>query len=137
MIAEKPGDMPTTVIVLTTVADDALAEDLARVLVEERLAACVNLHPPMTSIYRWKGAIEHAAERQMVIKTTDEHVEALKARLKALSSYDLPEFLVLSVDGGGTEYLKWITQNVGAPRPDASTRPQRGPRRSVSKRSRG
>jgi periplasmic divalent cation tolerance protein len=128
--------MPTTVIVLTTVADDALAEDLARVLVEERLAACVNLHPPMTSIYRWKGAVERAAERQMVIKTTDEHVEALKARLKALSSYDLPELLVLSVDGGSAEYLNWITHNVDAAGPGASKRPPRGRRRSVSKRSR-
>jgi periplasmic divalent cation tolerance protein len=92
----------------------------------------------MTSIYRWKGAVERAAERQMVIKTTNEQVEALKARLKALSSYDLPELLMLSVDGGSAEYLNWITQNVGPAVPGAaSKRPSRGPTRSVSKRSRG
>ena len=62
--------MTDIVLVLTTVADDERADWIARALVDERLAACVNLHGPMTSVYRWKGAVERDAERQLVIKTT-------------------------------------------------------------------
>jgi periplasmic divalent cation tolerance protein len=62
--------MTDVVLVLSTVPDDESAERLARTLVDERLAACVNLHPPLVSIYRWKGQVENSAERQLVIKTT-------------------------------------------------------------------
>ena len=66
----------------------------ATTLVDERLAACVNVHGPMTSIYRWKGAVEHEAERQLVIKTTRARLPALEARLRELHPYELPEFVV-------------------------------------------
>jgi periplasmic divalent cation tolerance protein len=102
--------MPETVLVLTTVSDDERADALARALVDERLAACVNLHGPMTSFYRWKGAVERDVERQLVIKTTRERLPALEARLKALHSYELPEFLVLAVEGGSAEYLSWVRE---------------------------
>src|SRR5205823_3836370 len=98
------------VLILTTVPDDERAESLARTLVEERLAACVNLHGPMTSVYRWKGAVESDHERQMVIKTTRERVPAVEARLRELHSYELPEFLVLDVDGGGAAYFAWVQE---------------------------
>ena len=98
------------VIVLTTAPDDERAEAWARTLVEERLAACVNIHGPMISFYRWKGAIERDAERQVVIKTTRERVTALQARLRELHSYELPEFVVLPVDDGSDEYLKWVEE---------------------------
>ena len=98
------------VIVLTTAPDDERAEAWARTLVEERLAACVNVHGPMISFYRWKGIVERDAERQVVIKTTRERVTALRARLRELHSYELPEFVVLTVEDGSDEYLKWVVE---------------------------
>jgi periplasmic divalent cation tolerance protein len=96
------------VIVLTTAPDDDRAESWARTLVEERLAACVNVYGPMVSFYRWKGIVERDTERQVVIKTTRERVAALRVRLVALHTYALPEFVVLSVGDGSEEYLKWV-----------------------------
>src|SRR5580765_8744670 len=106
------------VIVLTTAPDDERAEAWARTLVEERLAACVNVHGPMTSFYRWKGVVERDAERQVVIKTTREHVPALQVRLAELHPYELPEFMVLTVEGGSDEYLKWVVEQT---RPNRET----------------
>jgi periplasmic divalent cation tolerance protein len=100
--------MIDVVLVFSTVPDDERAESLARTLVDEKLAACVNLHAPMTSVYRWQGQIESSAERQLVIKTTRQLVPALEARVKALHSYELPEFLVVPVEGGSPEYLSWV-----------------------------
>ena len=104
--------MSDVVFILTTVADDEHAEDLARRLVEERLAACVNLLPPMISIYRWKGQLERDTERQLIVKTTSDRLTALEARLKQLHSYELPEFVVLAVSDGSREYLGWVQEQV-------------------------
>ena len=101
--------MTDVVLVFSTVPDDERAETLVRTLVDEQLAACVNLHAPMTSVYRWKGQIESSTERQLVIKTTRQRVPALEARLKALHSYELPEFIVVPVEGGSEEYLRWVS----------------------------
>ena len=98
------------VLVLTTAPDDERAEAWARALVEERLAACVNVHGPMTSFYRWKGVVERDAERQVVIKTTRERVPSLRERLRELHSYELPEFVVLAVEDGSDEYVKWVVE---------------------------
>src|SRR5258707_604140 len=108
--------MPTTdiVLVLTTVPDDDRAEALALALVEERLAACVNIHGPMLSVYRWHGAVHRDPERQLVIKTTRDRVAALGARLGQLHSYELPELIVLPVDGGSDAYLAWVRSEVGS-----------------------
>jgi periplasmic divalent cation tolerance protein len=100
--------MPDLVIVLTTMPDDARADELARTLVDERLAACVNVHGPMMSTYRWKSSVERDAERQLVIKTTRDRVAALEARLRLLHPYELPEFVVIGVEGGSDAYLRWI-----------------------------
>jgi len=100
--------MSDVVIVLSTVPDDDSGEQLARALVEERLAACVNVHGPMLSVYRWRGTVERSAERQIVIKTSRARLPALEARLKALHSYELPEFVVVPVEGGSTDYLDWV-----------------------------
>jgi len=87
--------------------DDQRADTLARTLVEERLAACVNVHASMNSTYRWKGSIEHEQERQIVIKTTRDRMAALEARLRELHHYELPEFVVLS--GGSSDgYAAWV-----------------------------
>jgi periplasmic divalent cation tolerance protein len=101
--------MTDVVLILTTISDER-AEPLARALVDERLAACVNIHGPMTSIYRWKGEVEREAERQLIIKTTRDRVPALEARIRALHSYELPEFIVVSAEGGSAAYLDWVGQ---------------------------
>ena len=101
------------VLVLTTIGADADAAALARTLVDERLAACVNISAPMTSVYRWKGTIEQDREQPLVIKTTGDRLVALETRLRALHPYELPEFLVLSASGGSTAYLDWVRESVG------------------------
>ncbi len=100
--------MPDLVIVLTTMPDDARTDELARTLVDERLAACVNVHGPMMSTYRWKGRVERDAERQLVIKTTPDRVSTLETRLRAVHPYELPEFIVIRVEGGSDAYLRWV-----------------------------
>jgi periplasmic divalent cation tolerance protein len=103
--------MPDIILILTTMPDDDRADALARTLVEERLAACVNVHGPMRSTYRWKGQIECDAERQMVVKTTTEQRAKLEARLRALHPYELPEFLVLDA-AGSAAYAGWVAGEV-------------------------
>ena len=98
-------------IVLTTIGADADAASLARALVEERLAACVNVLPPMTSFYRWKGAIEEDREQQLVIKTTPDQTAALGARLRELHPYELPEFVVLDATAS-MAYAAWVGEAV-------------------------
>ena len=99
------------VIVLTTWPAEADAAPFARTLVEERLAACVNVLPPMRSIYRWEGAVEETTERQLIIKTTAVRVEALKARLSTLHPYDVPECLVIPITSGSDDYLRWLSES--------------------------
>lgn len=99
------------VIVLITFPADQDPAALATALVEEHLAACVNVLPPMRSIYRWEGKVEQASEHQLVIKTRAERVEAIKTRLSALHPYDVPELLVLSIAGGADRYLQWLQAN--------------------------
>jgi periplasmic divalent cation tolerance protein len=103
---------PDVRIVLTTIGAERDAVALARTLVDERLAACVNVLPKMISIYRWKGSVEQDHEHQIVIKTRSDRLPALEARLRQLHPYELPEFLVLDVAGGGAPYLKWIAESV-------------------------
>lgn len=100
------------VIVLTTLGADAGAHALARTLVDERLAACVNVLPVMTSLYRWKGAVEQDREQQLVIKTSRDRIPALQARLRELHPYELPEFLVLTAEASDA-YRAWIGDAVG------------------------
>jgi len=99
-------------LVLTTLGADADAAALARTLVEERLAACVNVVPGMTSIYRWKDNVEQEREQQLLIKTTAGRVEALAARLRELHPYELPEFIVLDVSASAA-YGAWVKETVG------------------------
>ena len=102
--------MPETDIcaVLTTAPDGDVAATLARTLVEERLAACVNLIPRVRSIYRWEGEIQDDSEVVLLIKSQRKRSEALAARIKDLHPYELPEVLVLPVSGGSAPYLDWI-----------------------------
>ena len=103
------------VIILTTLGAEADAVAFARVLVSDRLAACVNVLPPMTSLYRWKGAIEEDGEQQLVIKTTSDRVAAIEARFQELHPYELPEFVVLSATASAA-YLQWLGESTRANR---------------------
>ena len=96
------------VVVLTTFPANGDAEAFAESLVQERLAACVNVLPAMRSIYTWEGKIERADERQLLIKTRTDVVHELERRLHELHRYEIPEFLVLPVMDGSREYLAWI-----------------------------
>jgi periplasmic divalent cation tolerance protein len=107
---ESTMDPSQFVIVLTTFPVDEDAASLARTLVGERLAACVNVLPPMPSIYRWEGSVEEVTEHQLVIKTMAHRLDPLKRRLNELHPYDVPELLVLSMADGGATYLEWLKQ---------------------------
>lgn len=98
-------------VTLCTVPDRESGERIALALVEEHLAACVNLVPGVTSTYRWQGKVEKASECVLIIKTTSTRFEAVKNRLQALHTYDLPEIIALPITAGSDEYLKWITEN--------------------------
>jgi periplasmic divalent cation tolerance protein len=101
------------VVVLTTLPGDGDADLLALTLVEERLAACVSVLPPMRSCYRWQGVVETADERQVLIKTKAANVAALERRVKELHPYEVPEFLVLNIEAGSPAYLSWLDESVG------------------------
>ncbi len=99
-------------IILTTVALHETAIKIARTLVEERLAACVNVAPSVESFYWWEGKLDHSFEYVLMIKTTAEKVETLQQRLRALHPYELPEFVVLPVESGSDAYLGWVRESV-------------------------
>lgn len=101
-------------IALTTAGTREEAEKIARSLVQNQLAACVNLLPQARSIYSWQGKIEEADEVLLIIKTEDRLVEAVHTEIRRLHSYDLPEFLVLSPQEGGKEYLAWVASSLRA-----------------------
>jgi len=99
-------------VVLVTCANAAEARRIARAVVEERLAACVNILPgAVTSIYRWKGKVESARERLLLIKTSRKRLAKLQAAVERLHSYDVPEFVALPIAGGSDTYLSWIEEN--------------------------
>lgn len=98
-------------IALTTLGARSDATAIARTLVDERLAACVNILPGITSIYRWQETVEEDREQQLVMKTTEDALARLEARLRELHPYDLPEFLVIRASGGSDAYLGWIRDN--------------------------
>jgi len=101
------------VVVLSTAPDASVAERIGRTLVEERLAACANVLPGVTSVFRWKGAVETEAEVLMVIKTTADTVERTRRRLVELHPYEVPEVLALGVVDGHLPYLDWVRDEVG------------------------
>ncbi|MGE5490023.1 MAG: divalent-cation tolerance protein CutA [Actinomycetota bacterium] len=97
-----------TVLVLTNCPDAAVAEDIARHLVEGRLAACVNILAPCRSIYRWQGSVETAAEVPLLIKTSADRYAALEAAIQAVHPYEVPEIIALPIDKGLPAYLDWV-----------------------------
>lgn len=101
-------------VVLTTCGSAEDADRLARLLVERRLAACVNAIDGVASTYRWRGEVQRDRETLLIVKTTKEQFEALEAALRAESTYELPEVIALPVDAGSAAYLGWLGESVGA-----------------------
>jgi periplasmic divalent cation tolerance protein len=98
--------------VLVTVPDTGTAESMGRTLVEEGLAACANILPGITSVYRWEGSLQRDSETLVVLKTTAARSDALRDRVVDLHPYDVPEVLVLPVVGGHAPYLRWVEEQV-------------------------
>jgi|SRR5437588_5905723 len=104
--------MTDKIIVLTTAGSQDEARKIARSLVGERLAACVNIVPQIESIYRWEGKIENAQEWLLAIKTTASSFNRVRAAISELHSYELPECISLSIADGSPAYLDWILRSV-------------------------
>jgi periplasmic divalent cation tolerance protein len=97
-------------LVLTNVPDADAARTIGCTLVEERLAACVNCLPNVTSFYRWQGALEEATEITLLIKTRPERYAEVEAMIRQLHPYELPEIIGFDLDQGLPDYLRWIAQ---------------------------
>lgn len=101
-------------IVLSTAGSAEEAHRIANHLVENQLAACVNIVPNIQSIYRWQGKVESSQEWMLLIKTTAEKIDAVRNAIRVLHSYDLPECIAIPIDDGSADYLQWIGESVAA-----------------------
>lgn len=98
----------SALLVFTNLPDRASAEKLAAALVEQRVAACVNVLAPCRSIYRWQGAVQKEEEHPVLVKTTSARYAALEAAIRALHPYELPEIVAVPIERGLPEYLQWV-----------------------------
>jgi len=109
--------MTNKIVVLVTCGSAKDARRIARAVVQQRMAACANIvATPVQSVYRWKGRVESAKEFLLIIKTTQARFAKLKAEVKRLHSYDVPEIIALPIAAGGIDYLNWISESVKVPR---------------------
>ena len=102
-------------LVLSTFPDDAQARQAGRLLVTERLAACVNVLPGVTSLYLWEDKLEESAETLVIIKTRREVYPALEARLRELHPYEIPEIVAVELTAGLPAYLEWLAAGTRPP----------------------
>ena len=107
--------MTDKVVVLVTAASKNECRKIAKHLVEERLAACVNITPAIESVYRWEGKIARDQEYQLFIKSTRELFPEIKAAVSALHSYHTPEIICLPIIEGSRNYLQWVGDSVKPP----------------------
>ncbi|HDN80033.1 MAG: divalent-cation tolerance protein CutA [Chloroflexi bacterium] len=98
-------------VVLITTSSKEEAFKISRTLVEERLAACANIMPKITSVYRWQGKVEEAPEALIIVKTTSNAFERLVSRVRELHSYTVPEIIALPVEAGYRDYLNWVVES--------------------------
>ena len=105
--------MTDALVVLVTTPSPERAAEIARAVVEERLAACGNVVPGLRSIYRWEGKVHDDAEALLVLKTTRARFEALRDRVFALHPYEVPEVIALPVEAGSARYLAWLATETG------------------------
>lgn len=108
--------MTDKLLVLSTAGSEAEARKIAYALVERRLAACVNIVPGISSVYRWQGKVESNDEYLLIVKTLRECEDKVRSAIRELHSYKVPECLVLAVDGGSEEYLQWLADAVASQR---------------------
>ncbi|MDY0071389.1 MAG: divalent-cation tolerance protein CutA [Thauera sp.] len=106
--------MSETLLVVSNLPDAASARTLAEALIDQRLAACVNILAPCTSVYRWQDEIEHASEYPLLIKTTATAYPALERCIRHLHPYELPEIIAVSVEHGLPAYLAWVAGETAA-----------------------
>lgn len=102
----------STHLIYITARDEAEAKKIARTLVEEKLAACMNIIPKITSIYRWEDKVEEAGEAAIIGKTSGNMVKKAEQRVKELHSYDCPCFVAIKIDDGNKDFLKWVEDSV-------------------------
>jgi periplasmic divalent cation tolerance protein len=95
-------------IVLSTAGSEDEARKIASHLVEQRLAACVNIVPQIESVYRWQGKVESSREWLLLIKTTVERFSSIRDAIQQLHSYELPECIAINIEDGSAAYLEWI-----------------------------
>ena len=98
--------------VLTTIDDERRAEEIAKTLVERRLAACVQVIGPITSTYWWKNRVEGSREWILIIKSREELYDELEKMIRRLHSYEVPEIIAIPITRGSREYLKWIDEEL-------------------------
>ena len=103
--------MASDVLVVLVTCPPDKAQGIAEALVEERVAACVNIVPSLSSVYRWKGAVHHEDEAMLLVKTTNDRFEALKQAVLKHHPYELPEVIAVTVDRGHTPYLEWVIES--------------------------
>ena len=101
-------------VILSTTGSEEQALAIARALVSERLAACVNIIGPIRSVYRWRDAIEDEQEYLLLIKTRATSYVKVERRVRELHTYEVPEVLALSADRGSPPYIKWLLESTGA-----------------------
>jgi periplasmic divalent cation tolerance protein len=102
-------------IILTTVSRMADAERIAGIMVEEKLAACVNILDSVRSVYRWKGQIERETEIILIIKTSRERYKNAMFRIAEIHPYELPETMAIEISEGSSKYLKWLEDSTAVP----------------------
>lgn len=110
-------EVPQTLLILTSLPDEASAQALAEHLIAERLAACVNIPGPCRSVYRWQGKLEIVTEIQLLIKSTAARYPALETAIRTLHPYALPEIVAIPVVAGLPDYLAWVVTESGGPQP--------------------
>ncbi len=111
-LSSLPAD--SIIVVLTNMPDIGSARLLAESLVIQKLSACVNILNPCESIYTWQGTIEHVNEVPMLIKTNQSQYNALEAAIVKVHPYELPEIIIINVDGGLPQYLQWVSAQLSA-----------------------
>ncbi len=111
--------MTDKIVVLSTCGSEKEAEELAQVLVGERLAACVSVVPRVRSFYRWKGAVENAEEWLLLIKSSRASFDQLRKAIEKVHSYEVPEILALPVVDGSEAYLEWVAASLASLPPEA------------------
>ncbi|MEW6087124.1 MAG: divalent-cation tolerance protein CutA [bacterium] len=102
----------TYTIIFSTVSSGEEAKKITMALLEEKLAACVNIIPSVESLFWWEGKIDNAKELLLIIKTLEKNVPFVTKRIKELHSYKVPEIIAVPVTGGNNDYLRWIGESI-------------------------